>query len=117
MKIIAALILMAAPTFAMAQTQPWPGGSPGERNRYENERLRARADQREAEARLNRLETRQRVYEVEAARQLPLYIEPDLRALGTPEQERAAREAASQRRRAVVSGATQIDDWLDRSSR
>ena len=117
MKMIGALILfsaLAAP--AAAQVVPYANATPLEQHRYETQRLRADADQRAAEARLYQLETRARLREVEAARQPPLYVEP-YRPLGTPEQEHAAREAATARRQSIVTGATQIDDWLDRSRR
>ena len=117
MKLIGALILFsafAAP--AAAQVVPFPGATPLDQHRYETQRLRAEADRREAEARLYRLEAQARLREVEAARQPPLYVEP-YRPLGTPEQERAAREAATARRQSVTAGTTQIDSWLDRSRR
>lgn len=117
MKLIGALILFsafAAP--AAAQVVPYPGATPLEQHRYETQRLRAETDRRAAEARLYQLETQARRREIEAARQPPLYVEP-YRPLGTPEQERMAREAATARRQAIVTGATQIDDWLDRSRR
>ncbi|MES2833389.1 MAG: hypothetical protein V4707_01635 [Pseudomonadota bacterium] len=115
MKPISALILFsafAAP--AAAQVVPYPGATPLDQHRYENQRLRAEADRREADARLYQLEAQARLREVEAARQPPLYVEP-YRPPATPEQARAAREAATARRQSVTSGTTQIDSWLDRS--
>ena len=117
MKTLSLLILVsafAAP--AAAQVMPYAGATPLEQHRYETQRLRAEADRREAEARLHQLETQGRLREVEAARQPPLYVEP-YRPLGTPEQERAAREAATARRQSVTTGTTQIDSWLDRGRR
>lgn len=117
MKLIGALILVsafAAP--AAAQVAPYPGATPLERHRYENQRLRLEADRRSAEARLYQLEAQARRREIEAARQPPLHVEPYTPA-PTPEQARAAREAATARRQTVVTGATQIDDWLDRTRR
>lgn len=105
MKLIGALILFLA-TPAAAQVVPYPGATPLEQHRYENQRLRAEADRREAEARLHQLETQSRLREVEAARQPPLYVEP-YRPPATPEQARA-------RRQAVTAGTSQIDSWLDR---
>jgi len=82
------------------------------------DRLRAVNDQLEAEARLAHLETQQRLYELEAARQSPATVTDPVRfSLLTVEQTRAARDAATRRRQDVVSGATQIDDWLYRSPR
>ncbi len=118
MKLLGALILFsafAAP--AAAQVAPWPGATPLDQHRYENQRLRFQADQRATEVRLYQLESQTRLREVEAARQPPLYITPDYRPLGSPEHERAAREAATTRRQSVTAGTTQIDDWLDRSRR
>ncbi|HEY1224423.1 MAG TPA: hypothetical protein VGE54_04265 [Brevundimonas sp.] len=116
MKLIGALILVsafAAP--AAAQVVPYPGATPLDQHRYETQRLRAEADRREAEARLYQLETQTRLREVEAARQPPLHVEPYRPT--TPEQARAAREAATARRQSVTAGATQIDSWLDRGRR
>lgn len=115
MKLIGALILFLA-TPAAAQVVPYPGATPLEQHRYETQRLRAEADRRQTEARIHQLETQARLREVEAARQPPLYVEP-WRPLGTPEQARAAREAATARRQAITAGTTQIDSWLDRSRR
>ncbi len=114
MKLIGALILFLAPP-AAAQVVPYPGATPLEQHRYESQRLRAEADRREAEARLYQLESQARLREVEASRQPPLHVEPYRPT--TPEQARAAREAATARRQAVTAGTTQIDSWLDRSRR
>lgn len=113
MKLIGALILFsvfAAP--AAGQVTPYPGATPLEQHRYETQRLRAETDRREAEARMHRLETQARLRGLEAARQPPPYIAP-YPAI-TPEQARAAREAATARRQTVAAGTTQIDNWLDR---
>ncbi len=106
---------------AQAQTAP-PGVSPGVdphrhqagQHRYEIDRLRARADQREAFARQLRLETRLNRLEVEAARQPEPLQPPSYRILRSPEEERALREEAAARHRATASGVNQIDAWLDR---
>ena len=102
---------------ALAQVAPYPGVTPLDQHRYENQRLRAEADRRETQARLYQLEAQGRLREVEAARQPPLYVEPAYRPLSTPEQERAARQAATARREAIAAGTGQIDAWLDRSRR
>ena len=102
---------------ATAQTPPWSGASSLERHRYETGRLRADSDLREVEASLQRLETQQRLYELEAARRPPPELQPLYSQPDSPEQAQAAREAATRRRQDVVSGATQIDDWLYRSPR
>ena len=74
------------------------------------EGLRLEPDQREAFARQQALEARLRVMEPQAARQPvpPTTYVPY--PTGMPEQVRARRDA-------VVSGTTQIDDWLDRGPR
>jgi len=116
-----ALGLMAVAGPAVAQTAPSrlsPGLDPhryqADQHRYEMDRLRARADQREAFARQLQLETRLNRLEIEAARAPEPVQPPPYRALRSPEEERALREAATERRRATTSGLTQIDDWLDR---
>lgn len=111
-----ALLLVAAP--AAAQVPPadaWERHRwQAEQHRLEMDRLRTRADQREAEARRQALESRLTRMEIEARRQPEPYIPPASPALRTPEQERAAREAAAARRRATAEGVGQIDAWLDR---
>lgn len=110
-----AALLCAAP--AAAQVPPadayerhrWQA----DQHRLEMERLRARADQREAIARQQALESRLTRMEIEARRQPEPYIPATPPALRTPEEERAAREAAAARRRATAEGVGQIDAWLD----
>lgn len=122
----AAVVLLAAP--AAAQAQSWPPPPPGasaldlnryqaDQNRYEMNRLRTQADQRESFARQLQLETRLNQLEIEAARQPEPVQPPAYRALRTPQEERAAREAATRRREATAAGVGQIDDWLDRPRR
>ncbi|MDP3802557.1 hypothetical protein [Brevundimonas sp.] len=118
----AAVVLLAAPAAAQTPSRPpLPGASAHElnryqadRHRYEMDQLRARADQREALARQLQLETRLNRLGIEAARQPEPVQPPAWRALRTPEEERAAREAASRRRAATAAGVGQIDAWLDR---
>ncbi|HYC75237.1 hypothetical protein [Brevundimonas sp.] len=121
-----ALAAVAIGSPALAQTPPAyvaPGASvdphrhQADQHRYEIDRLRAQADQRAAFARQLELEARLRRMEVEAARQPPLTEDPTGRALRSPEEERALREAATERRRATTAGVTQIDRWLDRPAR
>ncbi len=110
-----AVLLAAAP--AAAQVPPadayerhrWQA----DQHRLEMERLRARADQREAEARRQALDSRLTILEIEARRQPEPYIAPTPPALRTPEEERAAREAAAARRQAAAESVGQIDAWLD----
>lgn len=115
------LALAAVAGSARAQIAP-PPFAPGvdphrhqaDQHRYEIDRLRAGADQREAFARQLRFETRLNRMEIEAARQ-PEPVQPPLsRVLRSPEEERAFRESATERRRAAAAGVSQIDAWLDR---
>lgn len=106
---------------AMAQVAPTAHQLPpgharyqADQHRFEMDRLRARADQREAFARQLELETRLNRLEIEAARQPEPVQPPAWRTLRTPEDERAAREAATRRLRATAAGVGQIDAWLDR---
>lgn len=115
-----AALAVAAP--ALAQSWPPPAGVDPHRyqtdqHRQEMQRLRARADQREAFARQLELETRLNRLELEAARQPEPVQPPAGRRLRSPEEERALREVAAERRRATTADVTQIDAWLDRSPR
>lgn len=115
---VSALALLALAAPAVAQSWPPPAGVDPHRyqadqHRYEIDRLRARADQREALARQFQLETRLNRLELEARRPAPVQPPAD-RLLRSPEEERALREAAADRRRATTAGVTQIDAWLDR---
>lgn len=115
-------LLAAAATAAQAQTwQPRPGETAldphryqAEQHRLEMDRLRARADQREAFARQLELESRLNRQRIEAARRPEPVLPPAPRALRNPEEEGILRQAASERRRAATSAAEQIDAWLDR---
>ena len=119
-----ALTLLSAPFAAQAQAQTWqprPGDPVIDPHRYqvdqhrlEMDRLRIQADQREAAARQMELEARLTRQRLEAARQAEPVQPPAWRALRSPEEERALRRAAEERRRATVDGTSQIDRWLDR---
>lgn len=120
--IAAALAALAAP--AVAQTVP-PLPRPGlavdphryqaDRHRYEMQRLRQQADDRAAFARQMQLESQLRRLEVEAARRPALVDpEPGVRVLRSPEEERALRQSATERRQTMQSGVGEIDAWLDR---
>lgn len=122
LRVLLALVLLAAPAAAQAQTwQPRPGALAIDPHRYqadqhrlEMDRLRAQAEQREAVARQLEIETRLNRQQIEAAR-LPEPIQPPApRALRSPEEERALRQSASGRRAAAASNVGQIDAWLDR---
>ena len=119
--IVPALALLALAAPAAAQSWPPAGVDPhryqADQHRQEMQRLRARADQREAFARQFELETRLNRLEIEAARQSNPIQPPAERRLRSPSEERALREAAAERRRAATADVTQIDAWLDRSPR
>ncbi|HWQ87568.1 hypothetical protein [Brevundimonas sp.] len=119
----AVLLLAAAPVQAQVpQTwQPRPGVPAfdqdryqADQHRYEMERLRAQADQREAFARQQETEARLNRQRLEAARQPEPVQPPPVRVLRSPEEERALRRSAEERRRALANGVGQIDAWLDR---
>lgn len=123
-RILAAVLLLAAGP-VQAQVPPAWQARPGapafdanryqaDQHRYEIDRLRARADQRETDARLYETETRLNRLRIEAARQPEPVQPPPTRALRSPEEERALRLSAEERRRAMANGAGQIDAWLDR---
>ncbi len=120
--LLALTVLAAAPAAAEAQTwQPRPGAPAVDPHRYqadqhriEMERLRARADQREAFARQLELETRLNRRRIENARQPEPIQPPAPRPLRSPEEEAALRRSASERRADVSSDVSQIDAWLDR---
>lgn len=121
-----ALAVATIPAEALAQTLPpaWqtrPGALAfdaqryrADQNRLEMERLRLGADQRRLEAQVGQLQTQVSRYRIMGARQ-PEPVQPQpLPTLRSPEQERAARQAAEQRRITHDAAVGQIDAWLDR---
>ncbi len=121
-----ALAVVAIPVAALAQTLPpaWqtrPGALAvdaqryrADQNRLEMERLRLGADQRRLEAHLGQLEAQASRDRIVGARQAePVQPQPSP-GLRSPEQERAARQAAAQRRRSDAETVGQIDAWLNR---
>jgi hypothetical protein len=123
LRVLIALTLFAAPP-ALAQAQTWqprpgqpaidPHRHQADQHRFEMERLRAQADQRETFARQLESEARFNRQRIEAAR-LPEPVQPPApRTLRSPEEERALRLSASGRREAATSDVGQIDAWLDR---
>ncbi|WP_296167208.1 hypothetical protein [uncultured Brevundimonas sp.] len=120
-----ALAVVTIPAEALAQTLPpaWqtrPGALAVDAQRYravqnrlEMERLRLGADQRRLEAQVGQLQTQVIRDRIVSARQ-PEPVQPQpLPALRSPEQERAERQAAEQRRRTHTATVGQIDAWLD----
>jgi hypothetical protein len=124
-------LLAAAATPVLAQIYPtqtypapgrpygaYPGGIPAaiaDQHRYENDRLRAQSQSNADQARQQQIETQLRLRAIETAREpaAPSALPP--RLLYSPEQERALRQSAAERRRQTAQGVSQIDDWLDRS--
>lgn len=85
-----------------------------DQNRLEMDRLRLQADQRRLEAQLGQMEAQITRNRIVSARQ-PEPVQPaPLPAVRSPEQERAARQSAEQRRRSEAEAVGQIDAWLDR---
>lgn len=116
MRLFLILLAIGLATPAVAQVrpgEPWPGATVGEQHRHEMQRLRANAEAQEALARQQRLETRLTVLELQAARQPSPAPATPYAPVRSPNQERAAREAA-QRRQQTESAVTQIDAWLYR---
>ena len=118
--IVAALTALAAPATAqVAPPLPRPGLTvdphryQADRHRYEMQRLRRQADDRAAFARRLQLESQLSRMEVDAARQPDLAPPAGYRALRSPEEERALRLSATERRETVQSGVGEIDAWLD----
>lgn len=118
--VLAAALTGAFAGAVQAQTPPRPGATAmdqhlwqADRHRMEMDRLRLQADQRELQARQFELEARLNRREIEARRQPDLYIPSAPTMTRSPEQERAARDAAARRRQAA-GDVGQIDAWLDR---
>ena len=85
-----------------------------DQHRYEMDRLRLQNDQREATARQLQLESRQTLNDLNARRTMDPYVPYSPPALRSPEQERAARVSATERRETTTSRVGEIDAWLDR---
>lgn len=88
-----------------------------DRHRRDMDRLRIEADERDIQARQQQLETRLNSLRIQSARRPDLIAPAPTPALRSPEEERAAREAASARRQASATATSQIDAWLDRPPR
>lgn len=113
-----ALALALAGTVAQAQVAPYPlqarpGLTTGDIHRYEMDRLRSQADQSQALARSQSLQTQMTIQQLQARRQPPLTASEPARPL-TLEEARQAREATQARSAAATRSMSQIDDWLDR---
>lgn len=120
-RLIVLAAVLAAAGAAQAQTAPLrPGASAMDQHRWQADQnrlaidtLRLQVDQRDLQARQLELETRLNRREIEARRQPDLYVPSAPPAARSPEQARAAREAAT-RRREAAGDVGQIDAWLDR---
>lgn len=125
--LLSGLIAAGAASAALAQTpaqppaygQPYsayPGGAPAaiaDQHRYENERLRLQAQTNAAQARQQQAETRQRLMELQTARDAASPAVP-ARPFVDPAQTRATQAQADARREQTRQGVNQIDSWLDR---
>ncbi|HST92749.1 MAG TPA: hypothetical protein VLJ13_11195, partial [Brevundimonas sp.] len=88
-----------------------------DQHRYEMDRLRSQADQRNAVSAQIAVETQLNRSRAEAARRpAPLQTQP-YRSLRSPEEERALRLSAEERRTETTKGVSEIDAWLDRAPR
>lgn len=122
-RIALALAVLAVAGPALAQTPPRvpPAGlSTFDRHQFQAEQhrqrmnqLRNQSDQRQALTNQLRLDGELARQRVERSRQADPYAS-NPPAIRSPEEERAAREAATERRRRAASDVGQIDDWLDR---
>ena len=127
--IASGLIAAALASPAGAQTYPrpypayqppyaaYPGGAPAaiaDQHRYENDRLRYQAQSNADQARQQQVETQLRLRGIEAAREPAATQALPPRPLYSPEQERALRQSAAERRQQTAQGMSQIDDWLAR---
>ncbi len=117
--VLASAVLALSVSSAGAQVRSWtplggPAGASGlETQRYAIERQRQQAEAAEALAQQQRLQTRLTLMELQARRTPSPTPDNPTPALRSPEQERAAREAATARRQATTQGVGQIDNWLD----
>lgn len=127
--ILAAILISASASSALAQTygppyaapyaRPYPGGTAAaiaDQHRYETERLRSQAQANAAFAAQQRTETQLRRLQIEVARAPTYPVTPPPRPLYSPEQERALGAAAAERRQQSFDSVGQIDDWLDRTT-
>lgn len=122
-RIALALAVLAVAGPALAQTPPRvpPSGLStfdrhqfqAEQHRQRMDQLRNQSDQRQALTNQLRLDGELARQRVERSRQTDPYAW-NTPAIRSPEDERAAREAATERRRRAASDVGQIDDWLDR---
>jgi hypothetical protein len=85
-----------------------------DQHRYEMDRLRQQNEQRQATARQLELQTRQNQLDLQNRRTVDPYVPSAPPALRSPEEERAARQAAGERRETTSQRVGEIDAWLDR---
>ena len=122
-------LLATTATPVLAQTYPQPYSQPGrpygaylggvpaaiaDQHRYENDRLRAQSQSNADQARQQQIETQLRLRAIESAREPVATQSLPPRPLYSPEQERALRQSAAERREQTAQGMSQIDDWLAR---
>ncbi|MFC5346010.1 hypothetical protein ACETK8_05005 [Brevundimonas staleyi] len=118
--LLAFILTTAAATGASAQVyqpgQPYIGDPMADRLRDRVEMQRLQSEQQAQFARQQQLNARLTERDIQAQRQPEPYI-PLANVPPSPDAQRRAREAATARREATVSGVTQIDDWLGRQPR
>lgn len=111
-------LFIAAPATAQDWRAPSAQRDPisaiADQHRYEMDRLRAQAAEREMLARQQRLESRLTVLDLQAARQPAPPAPAPTAYVRSPEEARQAREAAAARQEDFVRGVGEIDAWLDR---
>jgi len=121
--LIAALAapLLASPAAAQSVRPLPPGPSPwdqhqyqADQHRYEMDRLRLQSDGREATVRQLELETRLNRQQLDSRRTADPYVPSSPPALRSPDEERAARLSATQRRETTSDRVGEIDAWLER---
>ncbi|CAN5192530.1 hypothetical protein BH09PSE1_BH09PSE1_12010 [soil metagenome] len=118
------LILTALATPVVAQVVPYPGDvrygganvTTGDVHRYEMDRLRAQAEQNQALAQSQALQTQMTIRSLQAARQTTPVIPEPVRPL-TLEEARRLRETTEARTATASRSTSQIDSWLDRTPR
>ncbi|CAN5382554.1 hypothetical protein BH10PSE1_BH10PSE1_31700 [soil metagenome] len=90
-----------------------PNVTTGDIHRYQMDRLRAQADQNQALARSQALESQLTIQQLQSRRQAPLATPEPTRFL-TLDEARQSRQATEARSATATRSMSQIDAWLDR---
>ncbi|WP_420471103.1 hypothetical protein [Brevundimonas sp. FT23042] len=118
---VVAPLFLAGAAAAQSVPQPLPPAPStwdqhryqADQHRYEMERLRRQNEQRQAVARQLQLESRLTLDDLNRQRDMDPTTVPPPR-LRSPEEARAARESATERRETTTRRVGEIDAWLDR---